>query len=131
MSKQNINKLNFQSTQWRINMSSKFLRIIGYAKGDSSQMITILRDLINESGGWILDFKLFSNISICINFEISAKNVERLRMALLENNVQLSDESSALLMDFCNQLDPSDELSEGPGVMGAIQATFIHNEPDL
>jgi hypothetical protein len=118
-------------TQWRINMTSKFLRIIGYAKGDRSHMISALRDLINENGGWILDFKLFSNISICINFEISAKNVERLRMALLENNVQLSDESSALLMDFCNQLDPSDELSEAPGVMGAIQVTFIHNEPDL
>src|SRR5688500_13341143 len=33
------------------------------------ESITVLRDLINESGGWILDFKLFSNISICINTE--------------------------------------------------------------
>jgi hypothetical protein len=112
-------------------MSSKFLRIIGSTKGDRNHIITVLRDLINESGGWILDFKLFPNISICINFEISARNVERLRLALSENNVQLSDESSALLMDFCNQLNPDDEFSGASEVMGSIQVTFIHNEPDL
>jgi hypothetical protein len=99
-------------------MSSKFLRIIGSTKGDRNHIITVLRDLINESGGWILDFKLFSNISICINFEISARNVERLRLALSENNVQLNDESSALLMDFCDQIDPADELSRVSEVMG-------------
>lgn len=112
-------------------MPSKFLRIIGYTKGDSNHTITVLRDLINESGGWILDFNFFSNLSICLRFEISAKNVDRLCLALLQNNVQLSDESSALLIDFCNQLEPHDELSGAFVVMGTINVTFIHDEPDL
>jgi hypothetical protein len=42
-------------------MSGKFLRIIGCAKGDRNHTITVLRNLIDESGGWILDFKFFSN----------------------------------------------------------------------
>lgn len=75
-------------------MVPKFLRINGITRTDRHEMISRVKAAITERGGWILDFKLFSNVSVCINFELLIKNIEKLYSSLAETNLTLSAHSS-------------------------------------
>ncbi len=60
-------------------------------------MTSRMKEAIIESGGWILDFKLFSNASICVSFELPVINVGELRERLAEKDLRLTEESRELL----------------------------------
>jgi len=86
-----------------------------------------VRSAITDGGGWILDVKLFSNISICFNFEIPPTRLEQLREMLVNTGLRLSDDSIQSLSNSSPRISgPSDE-----NTAGSLQITFIHSEPDL
>jgi hypothetical protein len=107
----------------------QFLRVNGFTRADRNQTIAALRDAIAEGGGWITDFKYFSNLSICINFEISPRHVGRLRRSLEATAVRLTEESVRALAALADAPPSRDE--EDAEIIGTLQVTFIHNEPDL
>ncbi len=100
-----------------------FLRLNGITRVDRLAMTCRLRQAITDSGGFITDFRQFSNKSICLNFEIESSHVARLHAALLATDLQLSAETEESLESL--------EGEQGAEVAGTLQATFVHDEPDL
>lgn len=94
-------------------------------------MISRVKEAISKSGGFILDFQMFSNLSICLNFELAVGKIDRLSDALKATGMQLSEESHHLLANCCKGLEQLDEKTRASEVTGTLAITFIHNEPDL
>lgn len=108
-------------------MTQGFLQLNASTRADRQQMIAALREAITTSGGWITDFKLFSNLSICLNFEIAASHMADLQAALTRPDLSLSDESEQRLAAWRNAAAGAADRD----VRGTLQVTFIHSEPDL
>ena len=112
-------------------MIPKFLQLNGVTRIDRHDMIARVREAISNGGGYICNFHMFSNASICINFEVSAGNIEKLYCSLAATGLRLNQESHDALADCCNRLEQLGEKSKTSDVAGTLQITFIHNEPDL
>jgi hypothetical protein len=101
-----------------------FLSINLSTHSDRNAITTQVKEALVASGGWVVDFHHFSNLSLCINFEIESQHLPQLHKALTALDVRLSNESCAQLLS----------LQDRPGerdVRGTLQITFIHDEPDL
>jgi hypothetical protein len=92
-------------------------------------MIWRVKEAILHGGGYILDFHMFSNKAICINFEVSVGNIGRLYSSL-KREAFLTQESDDLLAGYRDQLGRL-EGAKAADVAGTLNITFIHNEPDL
>ena len=103
----------------------QFLRLDGFTRAEQIGMTNRVSEAINRAGAWITDFHLYSNILICINFQVSFANLARLSATLQETGIQLSQESLEQLMSAHDPMVKEQEL------LGTLQITFIHNEPDL
>jgi hypothetical protein len=103
----------------------RFLRLDGFTRAERIGMTDRVSEAINQAGAWITDFHLYSNILICINFQIPIANLNRLAATLQETGLQLSQES-------LDQLIPAhDSILKEQELVGTLQITFVHNEPDL
>lgn len=105
----------------------RFLRLDGFTKAERIQMTARVSEAINQAGAWITDFHLYSNILICINFEVSIATLDRLAASLQETGLHLSQES-------LDQLIPANDSTlkeKEKELVGTLQITFVHNEPDL
>lgn len=94
------------------------MRIEIITRMERNEAISAIRTALSQSGGWIVDHTLFSNVSATIQFEIpapaSAQLIERLIEAQLPPVGQI-------------ELKPS-----GKGdLRGTLLITFIHDESDL
>lgn len=94
-------------------------------------MISLVRRAILEGGGYVVDFHMFSNAAICINFEVPVGNIERLSSSLKATGLRLSRESQDLLANCCDELNQLGEGAKAADVAGALQIAFVHDEPDL
>ena len=103
---------------------SPVLRINGTTRADREEVIARARNAITDSGGWILDAKLFSNVSINLSFEIPASRIGSLRDALESIELHLSTSSLESIAQH-----GSDEQSDD--IAGSLHITFINDEPDL
>ncbi|MEX0271953.1 hypothetical protein AB3R30_22775 [Leptolyngbyaceae cyanobacterium UHCC 1019] len=103
----------------------QFLRLNGFTRAKRIEMIDRVSEAINQAGAWITDFHLYSNILICINFQVPIVSLERLSAMLQETGLQLSQESLEQLMPANDLMLNEQEL------VGTLQITFVHNEPDL
>lgn len=103
----------------------QFLRLDGFTEAERIGMTDRVSEAINQAGAWITDFHQYSNILICINFQVSIVNLDRLAVTLQETGLQLSQESLEQLMSTHDSMLKEQEL------VGTLQITFIHNEPDL
>jgi len=103
---------------------SPALRISGTTRSNRDEVIARARTVITDSGGWILDVKLFSNVSINLSFEIPASRIDSLRDALELIELHLSISSLESIAQH-----RADE--ESGDIAGSLQITFIHDEPDL
>lgn len=112
-------------------MIPTFLQLNGVTKINRHEMISRAKEAIIEGGGNIHDFHLFSNTAICINFEVSARNVEKLSAALRATNLCLNRESQQLLADCCEQLKQLDERTAATDIPATLNIIFVHDEPDL
>ncbi len=59
----------------------QFLQLSGFTRADRIQMTDQVSEAINQAGAWITDFHLYSNLLICINFEVSV--VDLIQLAAL------------------------------------------------
>lgn len=102
----------------------QFLRLDGFTKAERIQMTARVNEAISQAGAWITDFHLYSNILICINFQVPNVNLDRLAASLQETGLHLSQES-------LKQLMPTTASTKEKDLVGTLQITFVHNEPDL
>ena len=112
-------------------MIPSFLQLSGVTRAGRHEMISRVREAILAGGGYVLDFHMFSNAAICINFEVPVGNIERLHSSLKETGLRLSRESHELLARLRDELDELDERAQAADAAGTLQITFIHDEPDL
>lgn len=106
-------------------LGQRFLRLDGFTKAERIGMTGRVSEAINLAGAWITDFHLYSNVLICINFEVPSANLGRLATSVQQTGLNLSQQS-------IEQLMPSDDLTLiDKELAGTLQITFIHNEPDL
>jgi hypothetical protein len=112
-------------------MTENFLRINGITRRDRHEMISRAKEAILRGGGFVVDFHMFSNLSICLNFEISTGKICDLFIALKSTELQLTEESHALLADYCRRAEQLSAEQRASEVAGTLEITFIHNEPDL
>ena len=103
---------------------SPALRINGTTRADREETISRARSAITDSGGWILDAKLFSNLSINLSFEIPAGRIRSLLDALGLIELYLSTSSLESIAQRLSDKNSGD-------IAGSLQMTFIHDEPDL
>lgn len=79
----------------------KFIRINGSTKNDRHEAIDEIKETIATGGGWITDYRMFSNKSICIQFEISPIDVMRLFERCINlKSIKIYEESMILLSSF-------------------------------
>jgi hypothetical protein len=103
----------------------QFLRLDGFTKAERIEMTHRVSEAITQAEAWITDFHLYSNILICINFQVPISNLDRLSAKLQETGLQLSQESLDRLIPSHKSTLKEQEL------VGTLQITFVHNEPDL
>ncbi len=106
-------------------LKQQFLRLQGFTRADRIQLTTDVSQAISRSGAWITDFHQYSNVLICINFEVPCSDVQKLSEALQQTNLKLSEDSLVQLMQDVNSSSNNIDL------VGTLQITFIHDEPDL
>ncbi|MEK6410816.1 MAG: hypothetical protein AABN34_28160 [Acidobacteriota bacterium] len=94
-------------------------------------MIARVRSALAASAAWVLDVKQFSNVSVCFSFEIPGNRVARLREALAAADLRLTRESNDSFASFSTSNESAGQGSQTTDVVGTLQITFIHNEPDL
>ncbi len=92
---------------------------------DRHAIIEVVKDAIRAGGGDILDFRFFSNISICLNFELPAGRLNSLYENLLALDLQFYESSLKVMQQEVTPPDPARD------VIATLQITFIHSEPDL
>lgn len=96
-------------------------------------MISRVRAAFTTSDASILDFRMFSNLSLSIIFELPARRLGELANALAATGLRLSAESRELITNWQQQY--VDGACESPQqqseIKGALQITFIHHEPEL
>jgi hypothetical protein len=109
----------------------RILRINASTRIDRIEMTSCAERAITESGGWILDFKQFSNVSVCISFEIPAHNLEKLHRVLKAIDLSLTKESDEALSSYNDLQNHSFAGPSESDISATLQITFIHNEPDL
>ena len=108
----------------------RFLRINCFTKAHRHEVISGVKDAFLRSGGFITDFHMFSNASLCVNFELPLHSVSQFRLLLSEIEMQLSEESKVMLESYATGANPGAELKEAE-VVGTLQISFFHDEPDL
>lgn len=111
-------------------MSTRPLRLTGLAAGSHVEVISAARDSLNDTGGSIVDFHMFSNAILCLNFEIAASRLPALRAALADSGVRLDDRSLEAL-DSASSGAAAAREKAGATVGGTLSINIINDEPPL
>jgi hypothetical protein len=93
----------------------------GFTRAERLRCVGLVRDAIVGSSGWVTDFHEFSNLSICIEFELPAARLPALAEALAAAEVRLGSESEEMLRG----------VEGGEPAQCTLQVLFVHDEPDL
>ena len=109
-------------------MIPKYINVACITKENRNNMIDYAVSCINSGSGWVMNHTMFSNAAICINFEIEAKDVGKLLKRLNTNGLSLIKESIDLAENFSQNIEEKYKEKE---IIGAINITFVHNDPDL
>ncbi|GLX66633.1 hypothetical protein [Paenibacillus glycanilyticus] len=107
-----------------------FIRINAVAKYNRHDAIDDAKQIITTSGGWVTDYRMFSNRSLCIQFEIEWEDAFRLYSAIQLTPMKLTEETQTLLEQLANQTNNSASSSK-KDIRGTLQVTMIHDEPDM
>lgn len=112
-------------------MAPTFLRLNGITRHDRHEMISRAKEAILKGGGFVTDFHMFSNLSICLNFELSARKIESFYDALKATGLGLTGESHEMLEECSKRIEQLGEEAGASEITGTLEITFIHDEPDL
>jgi hypothetical protein len=113
------------------NLAQDILRLNGVTRDDRHDMIARVSRALAESGASVLDFKMFSNVSLNIIFELPARRVCEFSDALAATGLRLSAESRELLAEHQRLYGGEADTARQTELSGSLQITFIHHEPDL
>ena len=95
------------------------LHLQGSTRVERHALVDIVEEAIRATGGWILDFHQFSNISLVLEVEVPPRRLAQLVQLLTAGGIHFR---------------PAPELAPGlenDAVLGTLQVTFVHDEPDL
>lgn len=106
---------------------SKTIRLTGYTRQERNLTISNLDEALVKAGGWILDYKMFSNKTIVIVFELNSLSMAVFYNELKGFGLKLNQASESVIQEIIG----STPEQSTPIVMGTLQINFIHNEPDL
>lgn len=112
-------------------MIPNFIRLNSSTRHERHTVIAHARDAISKSGGWILDFKMFSNVSINIVFQMALGDVGKLAQALEQVEIKLYQESVEALDGFVQMSKELPREKLEAEIFGTLQITFIHKDKDL
>ncbi len=106
---------------WKRVARGRDFRIQAVARGGRDQAIGLARDVISASRGDILDFKMFSNLSLCLIVEVTAARVPALAAALAA-------------LGWGVEVEPDPAALAGRGgepLQGTVQLTFPEGDGRL
>jgi hypothetical protein len=109
----------------------RLLQLSGSTTRERNGVVSDLQEAIRAVGGWIVDFSLFSNISVCIVFTTAAHRLAGLLEALKETGVKLEAKGLAATEAIAQQAAAAGVAAELPEFSCTLQVTFIHSDPDL
>jgi hypothetical protein len=95
----------------------------GSTRIERPMAIGIVEETVRRLGGWLIDFRFFSNLALSLSFEIHPRQLGALLDTL--NNAGIS--VAAADIDRAIALLPGSE----PSLRCFLQLTFVHQEPDL
>ncbi|MFC4779008.1 hypothetical protein ACFO9Q_19620 [Paenibacillus sp. GCM10023252] len=107
-----------------------FIQINTIAKYDRHQAIDDAKRIIQDSGGWVNDYKMLSNKSICLQFEMSQTDAVKLYPDLKQTSLILYENTEETLQQL-TELARQSLLRSDKDLRGTFQITFVHDEPDL
>ena len=99
------------------------LRIEGKTREDRYSIQDAASDVVRAAGGYILDYKQFSNLAVCYTIELPSGGFAKLRQKLTDLHVILEPATAEELA--VDGRSPQDDIP------GSLRITFIHQEPDL
>lgn len=102
------------------------LRLAAVSSHPRHALVGQVLEALNELG-WVLDSHPYSNLALAIHFELSSRQLHRLRAGLTALPLKLSESSLAALAEL--EGAPAMELPEA--VPGSLHLTFQHAEPVL
>ncbi len=96
----------------------KFFRVSIMTSMERNEAISKVSGAISNSGGWIVNHTLLSNVAATLNFELPYAQVKNFLSHLEE---------------FSFQPDVDGDIPQGKegDLRGQVTLTFIHNNPDL
>jgi len=94
------------------------LHIQGSTRVERHALVDLVEEAIRATGGWILDFHQFSNISLVLELEVPPGRLEQLVRLL---------QSGGVCFRPLPELSPPDA---NDAVLGTLQITFVHDDPD-
>jgi len=98
-----------------------FIRLNAVTRGERLAVTDQVKGAISAARGWILDFKQFSNLSLCIIFQIPGEACAELGRQLGRIDLRLDRASAESLA----------AAPAAPELAGTLQITFLHDDPDL
>jgi hypothetical protein len=102
------------------------LRLAAVSAHPRHALVAQVSAALNDLGS-VLDSHPFSNLALAIDFELSPRQVPRLRPTLLALPLAFSDASLAALA----ALDEVPAAELPTELTGSLNVTFVHQEPDL
>lgn len=112
-------------------MIPKFIQLSSVTSVNRHEMISRVKEAISKGGGYITEIHMFSNAAVCINFEVSINSIGNFYTSLVSTSLRLDPESCDLLAGCSQKLKELEDGFKAADVMGTLNITFIHNEPDL
>lgn len=100
----------------------EIVRIEAVTRAERNEAIARISQAITSAGGFILDFRFFSNVALFIEAEASAATIHSLLAALADTGLQMDLRSA---QSFFREPREGDMRTIHP------QVTFVHSDPDL
>ena len=72
---------------------SNLLHLNGFTRVERLKSVARMREAIVDSHGWVIDFHLFSNLSICLQFDIPIEHLPLLAESLLDAGIKFTPRS--------------------------------------
>lgn len=95
------------------------LHLQGCTHVERHAVVDLVEDAIRDANGWILDFHQYSNISLVLELEVPPGALPGLVGRLRDGGIAFA---------ALPELRPEEA---GDAVLGTLQITFVHQEPDL
>jgi len=86
-----------------------------FTRVERLEAVARVRFAVSGAGGWITGHQQFSNVSLCVQFEIDGSSLPELGRVLREAGILLAREAEAV----------------AGSVACSLQITFLSGEPDL